>query len=610
MQRPRSWIAILDFGSQYTHLIARRVRDLGVYSEILPHDGPAESMRDAAGIILSGGPQSVLESDLRPDRALFDLGKPVLGLCFGHQLIAALFGGELHQSKEREYGEELLRIPEKVQEMSKLLSGLGTEEVVWMSHGDSVSTVPDGFSVLGATATCPVAAMSNARRRIYSLQFHPEVAHTKNGMTMLSNFLFAICKARKTWNPGDHEEELLQRVREQAGKRNVFLLASGGVDSTVTFALLTKALGKKRVRGLFIDTGFMRLGEEQEIREAFEKLGYSNFDILNAQRVFFKAIKDVDDPEEKRKRIGAHFLTIAEEYRVEHGYVSPKWVIAQGTIYPDTIESGGTRHAETIKTHHNRVPEAQEAIARNELIEPIANLYKDEVRELGKRLRLPSELLTRHPFPGPGLAIRILTAKAESPFRLEDTIRAELKNIRPDLIPHYAFHVLPVVSVGVQGDQRTYAHPLAISGPLYWSTLRGISKKLLRMYREINRAIYVLNPDCGILRHGVFVRLKVEERHVALLQKVDHAVKQYFVATGAMDAIWQVPVVLIPFGVGRKPSIVIRPVVSHEAMTVAPYELTTEHAEGLRNALDAAKLPISGIFYDITDKPPGTIEWE
>lgn len=606
----RDFLAILDFGSQYTHLIARRVRELGVYSEILPHDAPAAQLAGAKGIILSGGPQSVMQSALRPDPKIYDLNLPILGLCFGHQLLAEQFGGSLHQSKEREYGEAELTLSEESRRTSALLEGLDDVETVWMSHGDSVERVPDGFRVLAHTPTCPVAVMENATERMYGLQFHPEVTHTEHGMHMLQNFLFGICGATPSWNADERERMLTKKVKAEVGERKVFLLVSGGVDSTVAFAFLTRVLGKERVRGIFIDNGFMRLDEVEEIAGQFKEMGYDNIETVDAQKDFLDAVRGVHDPEEKRKRIGMMFLEVAARARKEHGVLPPEWVLAQGTIYPDTIESGGSAQAEVIKTHHNRVGEAQEMIADKELIEPIADLYKDEVRELGERLGLPDELIHRQPFPGPGLAIRIITQNAEPLHQVEETIRSAAKDIDAFFAKNASFAILPVRSVGVQGDQRTYAHPLAISTMIDWEPLRALSRTLLTAHREINRAVVLLNPQCDVLEKGEPVLLEVSKERLALLRTVDDIVQDFFRANGVAQEIWQAPVVLIPFGFGFRPSVVIRPVVSREAMTVTPFKLTQKMAEELVQTIEAAALPIAGIFYDITDKPPGTIEWE
>ncbi|MFA6511553.1 MAG: glutamine-hydrolyzing GMP synthase [Patescibacteria group bacterium] len=606
----RDWIAILDFGSQYTHLIARRVRELGVYSEILPHDVSATDLKTAKGIILSGGPQSVAESNLRPDEKIYTLAIPILGLCFGHQLLAQHFGGKLHQSKEREYGEAALALSLDSRKTSPLLEGLDAEEIVWMSHGDSVERVPDGFRVLAHTPTCPVAVMENFAEQIYGLQFHPEVTHTEHGMHMLQNFVFGICGAQPSWNAAEREHILTEKVKAEVGERKVFLLVSGGVDSTVAFAFLTRVLGKERVRGLFIDTGFMRLNEVEEIAGQFKEMGYDNIEIIDAQKDFVDAVRGIHDPEEKRKRIGKMFLDVAERIRTERGYVAPEWVLAQGTIYPDTIESGGTQQAEVIKTHHNRVGEAQEMIANKELIEPVVDLYKDEVRELGERLGLPDELIHRQPFPGPGLAIRIITQQAKPLRDLEERMRITAKDIDAFFTENAQFAILPVQSVGVQGDQRTYAHPLAISTMIDWEPLRAVSRKLLTSFKAINRVVVLLNPQSGVLEKGEPVSLDVSEERLDLLRNVDAIVQDFFITNGVAAEIWQTPVVLIPFGFGLRPSVVIRPVVSREAMTVTPFKLTQKMAEELVQTIEAASLPIAGIFYDITDKPPGTIEWE
>ena len=448
-------VAILDFGSQYTHLIARRVRELGVVSHIYPTDVPASKLKNAVAIILSGGPRSLVRDPRLPfDPAIFNLGIPMLGLCYGHQLVADIFGGKVASGTAREYGLAALNISP-----SPIFERVKKKTVVWMSHGDHVEKIPSGFKQIATTGNGSVAAMADEKKKMYGFQFHPEVAHSKEGKKMLHNFLFKICKAKKNWNVGQmlssieqsieqltncHSDRASQRAEESRtigerdpstalrsardDRKNVFLLVSGGVDSTVCFALLEKVLGKKRVFGLHIDNGFMRLDETKKITKALKKIGFNNLHIYDAEKEFLQALRGVTEPEQKRKIIGNLFLDITDRIMKEKGMDGKNWLLGQGTIYPDTIESGGTKNADVIKTHHNRVPRVQQMITEGRVIEPLKELYKDEVREIGLKLGLPKELIFRHPFPGPGLAIRCLCSEGSKE-------KAEFMETRPPPTP-------------------------------------------------------------------------------------------------------------------------------------------------------------------------------
>ncbi|OGY47908.1 MAG: GMP synthase, partial [Candidatus Buchananbacteria bacterium RIFCSPHIGHO2_02_FULL_38_8] len=398
-------IAILDFGSQYTHLIARRIRQLGVLAKIYLPTVSTTKLQGARGLILSGGPQSVHDKTaIKYNSKIFNLGKPILGLCYGHQLIAQRFGGQVKPGKTKEYGFAEISITGS----SRFFSGLGQKEKVWMSHGDAVVKLPKGFKVIGKTFDCPIAAMENEKQGIYGLQFHPEVAHTKHGLIILRNFIFKICNCQPDWSMDKYWSQIVKNVKKTVGSRNVFLLVSGGVDSTVCFAILEKILGKKRVFGLHIDNGFMRLGESIQVKKTLAKAGFDDLEVINASAKFLAAERSVVDPEKKREIIGRTFLKIKDEVMKQQKMNQKNWVLAQGTIYPDTIETGGTKHADKIKTHHNRVKEVLKLMRLGALVEPLAELYKDEVRAIGRKLGLPPSLINRHPFPGPGLAIRTL----------------------------------------------------------------------------------------------------------------------------------------------------------------------------------------------------------
>lgn len=598
MQRDK--ILVLDFGSQYTHLLARRFRQLGFFSIIVEPDTPIGELKGARGIVLSGGPGSVYEKDSpKTDPGIFELGIPILGLCYGHQLIAKELGGKVVKGEVREYGSATLDVANK----KGLFSGLKDNETVWMSHGDYVEELPPGFEVIGQTGDCKTAAVANFKDNMFGLQFHPEVTHTPNGLTILKNFAAGICKCKKDWNIEDYLKDEIVDIRETVGDRRVFLLASGGVDSTVCLALLAQAIGHDRISALHIDHGFMRKNESKEVKSALLKLGIKELEVIDASEEFFKGLKGVIDPEEKREIIGNLFIEVANNAIDKLGLNSEDWVLCQGTIYPDTIETARTKHAARIKTHHNRVAFMQELIEQGKVIEPINQLYKDEVRELGLKLGLPRDLVMRHPFPGPGLAIRILCSGAEEVELDPIKVRAN------EITKRYKLdaHPIPLKSVGIQGDLRTYAHVLAISGKADWKTLEVISTTVSNEIREINRVVYLLHPK-RIDNAKVMAKQLTKDR-VELLREADHIVNEIVIKHDLMETIWQFPVVLLPVGINSdKESICLRPVFSQEAMTAKFAPLEKEVTDEFVRQL--SELDIGAVFYDITHKPPGTIEWE
>ncbi len=580
-------VAILDFGSQYTHLIARRIRELGVVSHIYPNDVPAPELKHAIGIILSGGPRSVVRDAVLPfDKKLFDLGVPILGLCYGHQLMAKLFGGSVGSGAAREYG--LAKIKH---EKHPLFKNVKQNSVVWMSHGDHVEKLPNDFVQLASSGTESIAAMGNDKKKQYAFQFHPEVAHSQEGKKILSNFLFGICKAKKNWTSKQMLDNLKKEIKQQAGNKHVFLLVSGGVDSAVCFALLEKALGKKRVYGFHVDTGLMRWKETDGIKKALAKAGFTGLQIYNAEQEYLEALKGVTEPEKKRKIIGDLFLDITDRIMAEKNFDPDQWLIGQGTIYPDTIESGGTKNADVIKTHHNRVPRIKQMIAEGKIIEPIRELYKDEVREIGHMLGLPKSLVQRHPFPGPGLGIRVLCSEGSD----EKSVM-----IAQDLWK------LPVRSVGVQGDERSYSHPALLTSKTSWTTLAKTAPVLTNKHREINRVLYLVHGDKKKLVQSKVKSAYIDKQRLELLQKIDYIVQQEI---SKLKNVWQFPVVLVPFGHEHGESIVLRPVESEEAMTVSFAQLPDVILKKIIKKI-ASQKAIDFIFYDVTNKPPGTIEWE
>ncbi len=598
-------IVILDFGGQYAHLIANRVRRLGAFSEIRNAETSATELKGAAGIILSGGPQSVYDKESpQADVGIFTLGIPVLGLCYGHQWLAQALGGKVTPGKVKEYGRTQLTVNERV----GLFADLPLKFNVWMSHGDEVSELPPGFAAVGSTENCAVAAMADVSRHLYGLQCHIEVTHTEYGMDMLKNFV-SLCKPAP-WSVGNFVEHVSAQVLKEVGDRKVFMLVSGGVDSTVAFTLLNKVLGPKRVQGLLVDTGLMRLGEVAMIQDAFAKLGVTNLRVEDASEEFFTALEGIVDPEHKRKIIGDTFLAVQRRVSEEMG-LSPAagWLLGQGTIYPDTIESKGTKHADHIKTHHNRVAAVQQMIEQGLVLEPLKELYKDEVRELGEKLGLPKELVWRHPFPGPGLGVRILCAQSAVRVNLS----AEEAADRERQIGHLHYRDLPVRSVGVQGDGRTYRHAVALFSrhPCH---LTGDQLQLATLIPNgihcYNRVLVCTSHTADDMPEFHSTPGHITRERADLLREADAVVMQEIVAAGLMETIWQFPVVLLPMGTkAGKESIVLRPIHSTDAMTADAVVLP----EPVLKQITARLLDlhhIDAVFVDLTSKPPGTIEWE
>jgi GMP synthase (glutamine-hydrolysing) len=594
-------IAILDFGGQYTHLIANRIRRLDVYSEILQSDAGAKKCAKYTGIILSGSPHSVLEAS-RPgfDPGVLGLGIPVLGLCYGHQLMAQNMGGRVTKGKYREYGIAQLDIVEG----SPLFKGLSKREQIWMSHGDAVETPPPGFAVIGSTEGCRVAAMGNDEKRMFGLQFHPEVTDTPGGMTILDNFI-KICGCSRDWNTSTFLREMGEEIKRKCGTKKVFLLVSGGVDSTVAFTMLNKVLGSKNVLGLHIDNGLMRHDESGIVLEYMKAHGFDNLRIVNAEERFLAALKNVYEPEEKRRIIGTVFIEVKEQALRDFGLDPSQWILGQGTIYPDTIESAGTKHADRIKTHHNRVDAVMELLEKGEIIEPLALLYKDEVRELGKALGLPDKLLWRHPFPGPGLGVRLLCSDGKAVPVDKETE----KNVREiSNRAGYESLVLPIKSVGVQGDSRTYAHPVLVRGPRDWDRLEALSTQLTNKVKGINRVVFGLRL-VNDAPHKL-VRASVTKDRLDVLRAFDRIVTEALHKFGEYGTVWQMPVVLLPLvNKSGKQSAVLRPILSQEAMTARFARLKDETLDYILSE-SCKVVDLGDIFYDLTHKPPGTIEWE
>jgi len=496
----RETILVLDFGSQYTQLIARRIRELGVYTEIKPFSTPLkdiESMKPKA-IILSGGPASVWDDNSPTvDRELFELGMPVLGICYGMQLTAQLLGGIVERSKVREFGPATLEITNGFD----LLSGIPDKSDIWMSHGDRVLKLPPGFESIAGSENSPTAAMKNRELRIYGTQFHPEVVHTKFGKEILSNFVFKIAGCKGEWTPKSFVETAIKDIRQKVGDATVICGLSGGVDSAVAAVIIQRAIWDK-LRCIFVDTGLLRMNEAEEVVESFRDMGLDLVHVDASER-FLSRLRGVTDPERKRKIIGEEFVNVFEE---EASRIKDAKFLAQGTLYPDVIESVSVKGpSATIKSHHNvgGLPEKMNL----KLVEPLRELFKDEVREVGRELGVPEEILGRHPFPGPGLGIRIMGEIDEE--RLEVLRQAdrifieEIKKggVYDDIWQAFCVFV-PVKTVGVMGDERTYENVIAIRAVtsqdgmtakwarIPYDLLEKISVRIINEVRGVNRVVY------------------------------------------------------------------------------------------------------------------------
>jgi len=496
-------ILVLDFGGQYCHLIGRRVREFKVYSEIVPHDitpKKIEAMHErfnVKGLILSGSPQSVYKQNVpKCDAEILDFGIPVLGLCYGHHLIAYICGGNVKLGKQKEFGATYVIIDKPL----GVLKGLGKREKVWMSHSDTVFALPEEFEVLAHTENSPVAAFKHKEKPIYGLQWHPEVAHTENGMKMLRNFIFGICGCEANWRMEDLVEKAVQEIRHIVGDGRAIIALSGGIDSSVTTALAAKALGKN-LTAVFVDHGFMREKEPEFVKNAFEKLNI-NFISVDARKRFFEKLVGITDPERKRKIIGEEFIRVFEKVA---GKVGAEYFI-QGTIYPDRIESGTRKFSEKIKTHHN-VAGLPTKIEFKAIVEPLRDLYKDEVRKVAETLGLPKEIVLRQPFPGPGLAVRVIgEAKEEKIHIVREadkivTEEIERSGLKEGLWQYFAV-LIDTKSTGVKGDSKAYGYTVAIRAveskeamtasfaKIPYDILERISTRITNELASVTRVVY------------------------------------------------------------------------------------------------------------------------
>ena len=496
-------ILVLDFGGQYAHLIGRRIRENGVYSEVVSSNMSSNEISKLSekfnirGLILSGGPSSVYDSDSpKMSQSILNAGLPLLGLCYGHQLLSHVFRGNVKKATRKEFGHTIVQITKPV----SILNKLNRTEKVWMSHGDTVYSLPSEFETLATTENCPVAAFRHKVKPIFGIQWHPEVVHTANGNVILKNFIFDICKCESNWQPANFAKDSISEIKRIVGNEKAIIALSGGIDSSTAALLASKALGKNLV-AVFVDHGFMREGEAEEIRNVFKSSGLS-LTIVDAKKQFMNKLKGVKDPEEKRRIIGNEFIKVFEKIaeKIKANY------LLQGTIYPDRIESGSTRHSEKIKTHHN-VGGIPDKIKFKKIIEPLRDLYKDEVRNVAEELGMPKYIVRRQPFPGPALAVRIIGEVTEKKIEIvkkADRIVAqeiEKSGLSENLWQYFAI-LTDTKTTGVKGDARAYGYTVAIRAveskeamtanfaKLPYEVLETISTRITNEIPEVSRVVY------------------------------------------------------------------------------------------------------------------------
>lgn len=624
---PREKIIVLDFGSQYAHLIAKRFRMLGFYSEIALPSSPLQTFTDAKGIVFSGGPASIYDKNT-PDfnSEILSLDIPILGLCYGHYVVQMGYGGTVGKAKTGEFGFSELTLHPQIH--CPLFDGISEKQQVWMSHQDEVLQCGEGFETVGSTKDCIYAAMQNLPKKRFSLQFHCEVKDTPCGNKIFENFA-QFCGMEKNWDQDTVLNTILQNIEKEANGKNVLLFLSGGVDSTITFALLNKALGKERVLGLHIDNGFMRKNESQNVANAYRKFGFDNFIVEDASESFLHAVKKLIDPQKKRMAIGENFIAVRNSIVEKQHLDESNWLLAQGTLYPDIIESGGTKNSNTIKTHHNRVQGIQSLIEKGLVIEPIRDLYKDEVRAIGKKLGLDDRLIMRHPFPGPGLSINVLCSNgtmSDDDAKEFEKAKDEFNNSKiTEFCEHCSANmekfVLPVKSVGVQGDFRTYRFPAVLSFerldngffhiPKKWEKIERASSAITNSAQYLNRTLIRLwqNPlikDSDLmLQEGYCEKDRLDQ-----LREVDDIVLNTLHKYNWYEKIFQHLTIDLPYSSGKgRASFVLRPVCSEDVMTARfahlPLDLLNEITEKI------AELHfVDALYYDCTNKPPATFGWE
>ena len=614
----REKIIVLDFGSQYAHLIAKRFRLLGYYSEIALPSSSLDIFKDAKGIVFSGGPASIYDEKIPEfNEEIFLLQIPILGLCYGHYVVAKHYGGKIGKAPVGEFGYSQIEKTEKTN-TCPLFNGIDLPQQVWMSHQDGVLEKPQDFEVVGFTKDCPFAALQNLKEKRFGLQFHVEVKDTPCGNQIFDNFA-KFCGMSKNWDQNKVLDIILEQIKTDAKDRNVLLFLSGGVDSTVAFALLNRALGQERVLGLHIDNGYMRKNESAIIAERYKKAGFSNFICEDASATFLASMGKETDPQKKRKATGETFIKVRDEVVKKLKLDENKWLLGQGTLYPDIIESGGTANSHVIKTHHNRVEGIQALIAKGLIIEPLKDLYKDEVRLIGKQLGLEDILVNRHPFPGPGLSINVLCNDGKTDITTEfEKAQKDVKSFIQSstgfasIVAECEVGILPVKSVGVQGDFRTYRFPAVLRfNDIFnkfpaWESLEQASSFITNGTNEVNRTIIALyeNPEC-VLNEGYCDKHRLDQT-----REIDKIVLDELKASGWYSKIFQHLTINLPYSAQKDHcSAVLRPVVSEDVMTARFAHLPVDLLKTITNKILALGF-VDSLFYDITNKPPATFGWE
>lgn len=628
----RSKIVVLDFGSQYAHLIAKRFRALGFYSEIALPSADLSVFEGAKGVVFSGGPASVYDEKTPEfNSEILNLDIPILGLCYGHYIVQLGYNGKVGKASVGEFGFAQLNFNDGMNGTDAkcpLFKGIEGSQQVWMSHQDGVLQMGEGFEAVGSTKDCPFAATQNLSKKRFSLQFHCEVKDTPCGNQIFKNFA-EYCGMTTNWDEDTVLAHILDTIKKDAKDKNVLLFLSGGVDSTVAFALLNKALGQERVLGLHIDNGFMRKNESKSVAEAYKKFGFNNFIVEDASESFLNAIKGLTDPQKKRMAVGENFITVRDRVVAAQKLNEDDWMLAQGTLYPDIIESGGTKNSHTIKTHHNRVDGIQKLIAKGLIIEPLKDLYKDEVRAMGKKLGLDDQLVMRHPFPGPGLSINVLcsdgtfTEKDEEELKKaqEELNKVTIDQFCADCTASMSRSVLPVRSVGVQGDFRTYRFPACLTFknegdgfyhiPQIREKVEGASSSITNGAAFLNRTVIKLYQKPSLKDED----LKLQEgycdrRRLDQLREVDNIVLTELHKNNLYNTIFQHLTIDLPYASTKEnASFVLRPVCSEDVMTARfawfPMDIFNEIVHKI------AELPfVDALYFDATNKPPATFGWE
>jgi len=624
-------VLILDAGAQYAKVIDRKVRELCVESVIKPLDMPAAEIKQGGytAIIISGGPQSVYGDEApKYDPDMFSVGVPILGICYGMQLINHVYGGKVEKKGTREDGQFAIDIDES----AALFTGLGSKSTVLLTHGDSVTTVADGFRTIATSPSGICAAIEDAKRKIYGVQFHPEVDLSEDGVAMLKNFLINVAGFKGDFTPASREEEAIAEIREQVGDENdVLVLVSGGVDSAVCAALLKKAIGPERIYAIHVDHGFMRMDESKTVVTALKEVGLE-LKVLTCSETFLKATTDVNGvktpvleecirPEWKRKIIGDTFMVVSEEAIRNFKLDPEKVLLAQGTLRPDLIESASTvvsSNAQVIKTHHNDTALVRRLRDMGRIIEPLKDYHKDEVRELGKNLGLPEKLVWRHPFPGPGLAIRILCAN--KPYDIsEDEVKATAEQLQKYSGDGIYATLLPTRSVGVQGDARSYKQLCCLTTDAKspdWSKLFALAKEIPKKVHNVNRVVFVFGEPIKQPYLNSITNTYLNQGTCDQLREADDIVTSLLTKHKLVKKVAQLPVILFPcdFGIKGGRGVAIRTFITNDFMTGVPATPNKEVPESVLMEMNDTILNnvkgVSRVCYDLTSKPPATTEWE